>query len=83
MGRIKNNKCIRCNACKQVYYKGRVAFWVYRGPYYCTVLNKLTDVNGGCEQWRKKVYKYNLSKQRFDGVIKDVQWLIDNMSDEE
>lgn len=72
MKRIRN-RCARCDACKRVYFKGYYRYWTFRKIYYCATLNKIIDVNDGCEQWCKKEACYDFSAQRFDDVIKDVK----------
>lgn len=75
------NKCRNCNACKQLYEKGFYLYWSHN-RFYCTTLNKLIDVNNVCENWQKKKQNYDLSSERFDNVIKDVEWLIDRIGSE-
>ena len=80
MNRAKN-KCKDCNACKQLYEKGFYSYW-YCNSFYCATLNKLVDGNNVCENWQKQERNYDLSSDRFDKVIKDIEWLIDNICNE-
>lgn len=82
MNRAKN-RCKDCDACKNIYDKGQFMFWIRCNHYYCVVFEKLIeDVNGFCENWQKKKPSYGLSVQRFDDVIKDIEWLINYIGDE-
>lgn len=77
----RKNKCNNCEFCKRVYFEGYYRYWHFRKIYYCVKLNKITDVDDGCEQWRKSKPCYDFSAQRFDGVIKDIEAIAEYLGD--
>ena len=78
----RKNKCNNCEFCKGVYFEGYYKYWIFRNIYYCVTLNKIIDVDDGCEQWRKRKPHYDFSAERFDGVVKDIETLAEYFGDE-
>lgn len=50
-------------------------FCSFKGFYYCTSYKKLIKIYDCCENWRRKKREYDLSKERFNKVQKDVEVL--------
>jgi len=74
---MKVMKCKNCNDGRKIYTKGPFTFWE-RAGCYCARQNKLTQPDGVCSHWNKKVPHYDVSVQRIDSVIEDVKFIIDN-----
>ena len=70
----KVKKCGNCNACKTMV-EGPFYWFLRRGVYYCDVYEKIIDYNGCCENWSSKKKGYDLSSQRFDKVMGDLELL--------
>lgn len=69
--------CKKCDACQRLYRRNYWLFWRQK-ERYCVIL-KTTDLpQTACEQWRKKVIRYDLSQQRFDEVIADLAYIADH-----
>lgn len=80
MSKTKNN-CRGCGACRRIYYKGYFGFCAYRDMYYCAEHNKVINLDCGCERKRTKKPSYDFSAERFDDVIKDIEFLMDYYGD--
>lgn len=76
----KTKICINCNLCKGMYQNSQV-FFFKRETYLCLLGNKIVDKSDSCDNWQKREYNYDVSVERIDEVIKDVEWLLDNMPD--
>ncbi len=71
MGRI----CKNCNACRRIYRKGGYFFRKDK-MLYCSFSKEMIKAEGRCAHWSKKRAVYDLSSQRFDGVIEDIEFLL-------
>lgn len=72
---MKSKNCKNCGACKRVYCT--IWFGFYKiDRFYCSERdNVLTDFNG-CERWRKQKNRYDLSAQRFNDAVSDIQFIL-------
>ena len=70
-----NNSCKNCKYCKQLCLKGAFSFWECN-KWYCAHFNKIINAESVCDNWQKEKRHYDLSAERFDNVIKDIEWLI-------
>ena len=71
----KTKSCKTCNECKRVYRKTGLRYW--RGKrYYCAAKKILLKNFDGCEKWKKTKIEYDLSKERFDSIEKDIKEII-------
>ncbi len=71
--------CEQCNNCKRLY---RFEYRKYPNKrFYCTVRNSITTRDDSCENWQRRVIADDLSPQRIDGVMADVERLGELLSD--
>lgn len=70
----KTNKCKSCDYCKSVYVMFGCEFF-RRKTYYCTIQNKPISVYDGCENLKARKTEYDLSLQRIDSVIDDIEFI--------
>ncbi len=69
-------KCRNCFAYRQMYDRFVVSFWKNK-EYYCTFHHKMIDRDGVCENWQKAKPNYDLTTERIDAAIRDVQIISD------
>ena len=73
-------KCKDCRECRVLYRKGIFAFWQCNS-YYCTLNNTPTLPDGVCSCWNKVEPHYDVSVQRIDEVIEDINFIKENVKD--
>ena len=71
----KMNKCKYCGYCKRVYVMFGCEY-LRRKVYFCTLSNTPISGDGGCENRKVRKQKNDLSAQRFDAVIDDINRLL-------
>ena len=71
----KNRNCKTCNYCKTLYVRYGVRYWREK-ELYCALHEKLVCRDDGCEIWQEQKTEYDLSSQRFDSVIDDINALM-------
>ncbi len=70
------NNCKKCFAFRRLYSRLNVYFWENK-TYYCAFHKKLIDGDCACENWQKENVSYDLSTERIDDAIRDVQIIAD------
>ena len=76
---MRSHICKHCDNCKRLY---RFEYGNFRTAiYFCTARNCVTLRGDSCENWQKRVKVDDLSPQRIDGVIADVERLGELLSD--
>ncbi len=71
-------KCRNCSECKPLYTKGEFAFWDHN-DYYCARQDKMTSPNDVCSCWQKRERTCDVSVQRIDEVIADLNFVKENI----
>ncbi len=71
----RNNKCKTCDYCKRLYSMFGFRFWRSK-KYFCAQQNKPICVDGGCDKWKARKQRYDLSAQRLDSVADDINRLL-------
>ena len=77
--RVKSHVCAACDFCKLLYRDGYRMYPTKRR--YCTVDDKLTSPDNGCDNWKKRVITYDLSPRRLDEATNDVIALLELLKD--
>ena len=70
---MSGKTCSNCRMCARIYRK----FYLY-SKYkllYCTYAQAITKPNDTCGQWQRKPCRpgIDLSPQRFDAAVKDIE----------
>ena len=76
-----SSKCSNCDFCKRVYFKGWFNFLVRRSIFYCEFCKKLVNADDVCENRQRTKADCNLTAERLDSVIKDIEWLKEYFGD--
>lgn len=75
------NKCFTCNARRRLYRAGFAGMWETR-KYYCEVSDKIIDDGTGCKFWRPKQTDVEITVERLDAAIEDIEFISNHIKDE-
>lgn len=73
--------CKNCNNCKPVYRKSDCKYWKCR-LHYCILHEKITYQTCICDGWEKKIYKTELTADRFDEALCDIKAIMEFLKED-
>lgn len=76
----KTKNCKNCNACIALYRKLFCGFSKLN-VIMCSERNQFQNLKDTCELWRPKINSFDFSKQRFDRVLSDIDYLLKEYRD--
>ncbi len=75
-----NNNCQNCNHCQKLYRLFMCRYYKDK-RHYCNLKDCITTPTDTCAGWQKKQCEYDISVERINKVLKDVQYIIDNLDE--
>ncbi len=75
------NNCKNCNHYKRLYRLFMYQYYKSK-QRYCAFKDCLIVPTNNCAHWQKKKYEYDISVERLDKTLADVQYIIANADEE-